>query len=128
MSVQGHEVQMRWGDLDALGHVGHVAALAYLEEGRDAFLREHGIDRAEYVVGRCEVNYHNEIEPDLGAVTVHCEITELGGASVGTREQIVDGDGRVLVEAEFALVLWDPDGREPRQITDGERASLGRSA
>jgi acyl-CoA thioester hydrolase len=122
--MNGHEVQMRWGDLDALGHVGHVAALSYLEEGRDAFLRDHGIGREEYVVGRCSIDYRNEIEPALEAVTVECGVRELGRSSVTTGERIVDADGRVLVEAEFALVLWDPDQRQPRQISDQERASL----
>ena len=34
----GHRVQMRWRDLDGLGHVNHTVVLTYLEEGRDAFL------------------------------------------------------------------------------------------
>jgi acyl-CoA thioester hydrolase len=122
----GHPVQTRWADLDALGHVGHVAALTYLEEGRDAFLRDHGIGREEYVVGRCSISYRNEIDPQMRTVNVQCGVRELGRSSVTTDERIVDDAGRVLVEAEFALVLWDPDQREPRQITDDERASLGR--
>ena len=41
VSGDGHEhaVQMRWRDLDGLGHVNHTVVLTYLEEGRDAFLR-----------------------------------------------------------------------------------------
>jgi acyl-CoA thioester hydrolase len=124
MSEDGHRVQMRWGDLDALGHVGHVAALSYLEEGRDAFLRDHGIGREEYVVGRCSIEYHDEIEPALEAVTVHCGVRELGRSSVTTGERIVDAGGRVLVEAEFGLVLWDPAQRQPREISADERTSL----
>jgi acyl-CoA thioester hydrolase len=123
----GHHVQMRWGDLDALGHVGHVAALSYLEEGRDAFLRDHGIGREEYVVGHCSIDYRSEIEPGLETVTVHCAVGELGRTSVRTSEQILDGGGRVLVDAQFALVLWDPVRREPREISDEERASLARA-
>ena len=34
----GHRVQMRWRDLDGLGHVNHTVVLTYLEEGRDVFL------------------------------------------------------------------------------------------
>ena len=57
-TVTGHRVQMRWRDLDALGHVNHPVVLTYLEEGRDAFLKEHGIGREEYVVGRCSVIFN----------------------------------------------------------------------
>ncbi len=53
----GHRVQMRWRDLDGLGHVNHTVVLTYLEEGRDAFLAACGVRREEYVVGRCSVNF-----------------------------------------------------------------------
>lgn len=127
MTVSGHRVQMRWRDLDALGHVNHPVVLTYLEEGRDAFLKGHGIRREEYVVGRCSVSFRDEIDPALEAVTVLCEVRELGRSSVTTSERIVDHTGQVLVEAEFGLVLWDPAQRGSRPITDEERASLGGS-
>ena len=123
--MSGHEVQMRWRDLDALGHVNHPVVLTYLEEGRDAFLARNGIGREEYVVGRCTVSFRGEIDPAMGSVTVECEVAELGTTSVRTRERIVAPEGEPLVEAEFAIVLWDPERRAPRPITDDERASLG---
>jgi acyl-CoA thioesterase FadM len=115
---------MRWRDLDGLGHVSHIVALTYLEEGRDAELRRHGIARDEYVVGRCSVSFRDEIDPGFETVTVQCEVGELGRSSMTTSERILDGAGNVLVEAEFAIVLWDPERRESRPITDKERASL----
>jgi acyl-CoA thioester hydrolase len=124
--MAGHRVQMRWRDLDGLGHVNHTVALTYLEEGRDAFLKDHGISREEYVVGRCEVSWRDEIDPSLETVTVQCSVREVGRSSVTTRERIVDDSGRVVVEAEFGLVLWDPAQRGSRPITDSERASLAR--
>ena len=127
MNGDGHRVQMRWRDLDGLGHVNHVVALTYLEEGRDAFLKDHGISRDEYVVGRCEINWRDEIDPSLETVTVQCAVRELGRSSVTTSERIVDDAGRVVVEAEFGLVLWDPDRRGSRPISDEERASLAGS-
>jgi acyl-CoA thioesterase FadM len=123
----GHPVQMRWQDLDALGHVNHTVVLTYLEEGRDVFLKRHGIRRNEYVVGRCSVNFRNEIDPALEAVTVQCTVAEVGRSSMTTRERILDGAGQALVDAEFGLVLWDPAQRVSRPITTEERASLGRA-
>ena len=119
-----HEVQVRWQDLDGLGHVNHAVVLTYLEEGRDAFLREHGIPRDEYVVGRCSVSFNGEIDPEQQAVMVSCRVLEVGTKSLKTAERIVDAGGEVVVEAEFGLVLWDPEGRTSRLITDAERASL----
>ena len=123
----GHLVQMRWRDLDGLGHVNHTVVLTYLEEGRDVFLKQHGIRRDEYVVGRCSVNFRDEIDPAFEAVTVQCTVRELGRSSVTTSERILDHTGQVVVDAEFGLVLWDPAQRVSRPITDSERASLTSS-
>jgi acyl-CoA thioester hydrolase len=123
-TVAGHRVQMRWRDLDGLGHVNHTVVLTYLEEGRDAYLAERGIRRDEYVVGRCSVSFNGEIDPVFGAVTVQCSVRELGRSSVITSERILDHSGNIVVEAEFALVMWDPEQRGSRRITQEERASL----
>ncbi len=125
--TDGHAVQMRWRDLDGLGHVNHTVVLTYLEEGRDAFLAACGIRRDEYVVGRCAVEFKGEIDPAFETVTVQCAVRDLGNKSVTTSERIVDRSGEAIVEAEFGLVLWDPDRRMSRPITDEERASLVRS-
>lgn len=120
----GHRVQLRWRDLDGLGHVNHTVVLTYLEEGRDAFLAERGIRRDEYVVGKCAIRYLDEIDSELATVTVQTSVRELGRSSVVTSERILGRDGKVVVEAEFDLVLWDPQHRGSRRITDEERASL----
>jgi len=124
VNATGHTVQMRWRDLDGLGHVNHVVVLTYLEEGRDAFLAEHGIDRDEYVVGRCSVQFNGEIDPEFEAVTVQCELRELGTKRISTRERVLDHAGNAVVEASFDLVLWDPAARASRQISDAERVAL----
>jgi acyl-CoA thioesterase FadM len=59
---------------------------------------------------------------------VECEVAELGTSSVKTRERIMDPDGAALVEAEFGIVLWDPELRSSRPITDEERVALERGA
>jgi acyl-CoA thioester hydrolase len=124
VTQDGHRVQMRWRDLDGLGHVNHTVVLTYLEEGRDAWLAGHGIKREEYVVGRCNVNFRREIDPDWKTVTVQCDVRELGRSSLVTTERILDDAGEVVVEGEFGLVLWDPQQRGSRPISDEERASL----
>ena len=78
------QVQMRWGDIDALGHVNHALAFTYFEEARDAFLAERGISRDSYVVGRCEVWWKRELTPGHPAVTVETAVSELGTSSMTT--------------------------------------------
>ena len=122
--MTAHDVQTRWDDLDALGHVGHTAVLVLLEEGRDAFLATHGIRRDQYVVGRCRVSFNREIKASQRSVTVECGVRELGQSSVTTSERILAPDGDVAVEAEFGIVMWDAEVRGSRPITETERASL----
>jgi acyl-CoA thioester hydrolase len=117
-------VQVRWQDLDALGHVNHVVVLTYLEEGRDAMLEANGIRRDEYVVGQCSVSFRREIDASARSVTVECGVRELGRSSLTTSERIVDDAGDVVVEAEFRIVLWDAEQRGARPISESERASL----
>jgi acyl-CoA thioesterase FadM len=122
--VSSHAVQTRWEDIDALGHVGHTAVLVLLEQGRDSFLGSHGIGPDQYVVGRCSVTFEREIDPSQKEVTVECSVQEMGTSSLTTTERILDPAGEIAVAAEFGLVLWDPQRRGSRPITDTERASL----
>jgi acyl-CoA thioester hydrolase len=125
--TDAHRVAVRWRDMDGLGHANHAVFLTYLEEGRDVWLRRHGIGRDEYVVARCTVHYRREIGPWLASVNVHTSASEIGRSSLTTSERLTDEDGNVLADAEFALVLWDPDARSPRPLSDAERASLERT-
>jgi acyl-CoA thioester hydrolase len=118
---------VRWRDFDGLGHVNNAVVLTYFEEGRDAWLRGHGIPRDEYVVGRCSIEFRSEVPAGAEAVTSRCAAVALGTKSLTTRESLTDDDGQVLAEAEFGLVLWDPATRTTRPITDTERASLART-
>ena len=118
------KVATRWQDLDGNGHVNHAVVFTYLEEARDAYLRGHGIDRDEYLVGRCLVEFKGEIVPGDEAVTVEIGVSELGTKSLRTAERIFDPAGAIVVKGEFGLVLWDPAERVTRPITDAERASL----
>ena len=122
-----HRVQTRWRDFDGLGHVNNAVAFTYLEEGRDEFLRRHGIGRDQYVVGRCWADFKHEIDLSCEQLTVECELRELGRSSLTTAQRILDEEGGVVVEAEFGLVLWDPGRRQSRPIAEAERAALEAS-
>ena len=127
MSASEHRVQVRWADLDGLGHVNHPVVLTYLEEGRDAMLERCGIGREQYVVGRCTVTFRGEIDAATREVRVSCAVAELGRSSIRTSEAILSAAGETLVEAEFGIVLWDAAARGSRPITEDERAALVRS-
>lgn len=126
MNILGerHIVQVRWPDLDGLGHVNHSTVLAYLEVGRDAALASRGISGADYVVRHCVIDYQGELRPSGPHVEYQCESVKLGTKSIRTVERLLNSEGHCVVEGIFTLVMWDPGARASRELTTEERASL----
>ncbi|MFJ5646178.1 acyl-CoA thioesterase [Streptomyces sp. NPDC093223] len=116
-----HQVQVRWPDVDGLGHVNHSAVLSLLEVGRDAVLGARGIPPHAYVVRRCEVDYVGELRPLGSYVDYVCDGLTLGNTSIRVSERLLGPGGRAAVSAVFTLVLWDRDARAARPLTAGER-------
>jgi acyl-CoA thioester hydrolase len=114
-----HQVDVRWRDVDALGHVNHAVFLTYLEEGRDAYYDRLVGDLA-YVVARIELDLRAEVRLTHRRVTVRIEAERLGRTSLTTREQLLTADG-VAAVARIVSVRWDPDARRSVPFSPAER-------
>jgi acyl-CoA thioester hydrolase len=125
--VHEKEIEIRWRDLDAYGHVNHAVFATYLEEARDEWL-ERALGRDgdlwDYVVARVAIDYRRELTLEDDRVCARCGLGSLGTSSVRTREELTVGDGEVAAEAEAVLVARDPETRRPRPLTEAERARL----
>lgn len=133
-------VPVRWGDLDAYGHVNNVAVLGFLEEARIAAFWRHP-DAAEQawptaildagpgsatvtVVARQEIEYLQPIDHRRDPLTVEVWLGRLGGASIEVCYEItavVGGVRTVFVQAETTIVLLDAESGRPRRVTEAER-------
>src|ERR1700683_1158708 len=109
-----HPVDVRWRDVDGLGHVNHAVFLTYLEEGRDAFYVQALGRDPHYVVARVEIGLRVGIEGERVAPT-----------SLRTREPIVTPAGVSAAEARVVTVLWDAGARKPLPFAAGERGRAG---
>jgi acyl-CoA thioester hydrolase len=123
-AVFEHPVNVRWRDVDALGHVNHAVFLTYLEEGRDAFFTQTLGSDPLYVVVRLEVDLRAEVRYPQRRVTVRIEVERLGTTSLTTRETILTPSGEVAAEARVVTVRWDPGLRKPIPFSDDERGQL----
>jgi acyl-CoA thioester hydrolase len=122
-----HPVDVRWRDVDALGHVNHAVFLTYLEEGRDAFYtRMLGSDPI-YVVARLEVDLRAEVGYPDRRVTVRIEVERVGTTSLTTRETVLTPSGQVAAEARAVTVRWDAGQRKPVPFSEAERARLAEA-
>jgi acyl-CoA thioester hydrolase len=124
------EIEIRWRDQDAYGHVNNAVFLTYLEEARDEWLTRALADAGDawdYVLARVEVDFRRELTQDDDRILARCELLSLGTSSVRTREQLALLDGQVAAEAEAVLVARDRESRRSRPLLPAERAALERA-
>ncbi len=121
-----HSVDVRWRDVDALGHVNHAVFLTYLEEGRDAFFARY-LGDPSYVVAHVELDLRAEVRYDHRQVRVRVEVERLGTTSLTTRETVLAATGEVAATARIVTVRWDAGRRKPVPFTEAERAGLAQA-
>jgi acyl-CoA thioester hydrolase len=119
-----HPVNVRWRDVDALGHVNHAVFLTYLEEGRDAFYAQVLGRDPIYVVVRIEIDLRAEVRYPDRKVTVRIEVERVGTTSLTTRETIVTPAGEEAAQARVVSVRWDAGLGQPVPFSEAERAQL----
>ena len=125
------EIEIRWRDLDAFGHVNHIVFLTYLEEVRDEWLGSVLADPAlvwGYVIARVEIDYRRELTLEDDVIVARCSLERLGTKSAVTRESIATRGGETAAEAKAVLVARDAETGRSRVISDDERAAFERSA
>ena len=124
------DVELRWRDLDFLGHLNQAVYHELLEEGRGALFEQLGaLDGGFFfVLARVELDHRQEIRRDHGPVTVALRVEAVGRSSVTVAHEIVRADGGVAAEGRSVLVAWDMEARGSRALTGAERDALGAAA
>jgi YbgC/YbaW family acyl-CoA thioester hydrolase len=105
------DLQLRFGDTDAMGHVNNATIVTYLETGRVLFFSEVlGARRVEdilFIVAEVSCRYRIPILLQ-DRVRVRMRITDISRSSFRFHYELADpGDGRVFVEAETVQVMYD---------------------
>jgi len=127
--VHEKEIEIRWRDQDAYGHVNNAVYLTYLEEVRDEWLERALGDSGDawgYVTARVAIDFRRELTQDDDAIVARLWLTRIGTSSVTTREEIVTVGGELAAEAEAVLVARDTETGRSRPLSDAERAALER--
>ncbi len=120
-----YRVALRWGDMDALGHVNQAVYHELLEEARTALItRLPTPPKGAYVMARVELDYRREIPLTDRYVEVALRVQAVGRSSVTVAQQIFRADGELAAEGISVMVAWDPVERSSRPLTDDEVATL----
>jgi acyl-CoA thioester hydrolase len=125
--VHEKQIEIRWRDQDAYGHVNNAVYLTYLEEVRDEWLERALGDTGDawsYVTARVAIDFRRELTQDDDAIVARLWLTRIGTSSLTTREEIVTVAGELAAEAEAVLVARDPESGRSRPLSDPERAAL----
>lgn len=123
------QIEIRWRDQDAYGHVNNAVYLTYLEEVRDEWLERALGDSGDawgYVTARVAIDFRRELTQDDDAIVARLWLTRIGTSSVTTREQIITLGGELAAEAEAVLVARDTETGRSRPLSEAERAALER--
>ncbi len=138
-------IHLRWGDLDALGHVNNTSMLKLLEEARlRAFwLPEHGGEAAPTavfdmsvlegggeratLVARQEIEYLRPVPYGHRPLDVQMWIGKIGGSSLEICYEVFSpaGDEAQILYARSSavVVLVDTATGRPTRLTEAERAA-----
>lgn len=123
-----HEFNVRFGDIDMLGHVNNCRYLTYLEDARVSMLRLDPIREGReplrgLVVARHEIDYRRPLLFRPAPVRVETWVTELRAASFALAYEIRD-DERLYAAARSVIVAYDVKSSRARRLTDEENAFL----
>jgi acyl-CoA thioester hydrolase len=126
-------IDIRWRDLDGLGHVNQAVYQTYGEEIVDAWFRNVlDLPKGEvwdYVVVRLTTEYRSELRLADQQVVGTVKVVRLGTSSITLALELrAVSDGRVAAETEVVFACWDRDKRAARPISDEERAKLEAAA
>jgi acyl-CoA thioester hydrolase len=116
-------VDVRWRDLDMLGHLNQSVYHEFLEEGRAALFVELDALHA-FVLARVELDYRHEVRRDHGYVEIAVRVASVGRSSVVVEHDFLLPDGTVAATGSSVLVAWDPEERRSRPLADDERERL----
>ncbi len=120
-NVYETDIPLRFGDLDAMGHVNNAVTLTLLELGRMKFFADVlGVARVEdirFILAEAVVRYRIPILL-YDVVRLRITIAEISRSSFRFLYELFDPrDGRVFTEAETVQVMYDYAAGRPMPLS-----------
>jgi acyl-CoA thioester hydrolase len=124
--VVTHAEQVRFRDLDPMGHVNNAVFLTYLEQARIVFFEQQGLSVAladmNLVIARVEIDFRAPVR--LGQeVEVAIRAARLGTKSFDFDYELTV-DGEIVAEAKSVQVAYDYGRGEPVPLPEEWREKL----
>ena len=125
-------IPIRWGDMDAMGHVNNAVYFRFMEQARiswfDRLVPENEAWQSTgIVIANASCNYKRAITYP-GTVEVKLFVGTPGGASVPTWYELrVDADPEPYADGAAVVVFIDMKSQKSKRIPEDIRARLERA-
>ena len=122
------EVQVRFRDSDAMGHVNNAVYASYLELGRMRYWTratgETDFSRCGLILARLEIDYRSAAELDT-PLTLWTRVSELRNSSFHMEYRLEEtGTRRLIAEAKSVQVCYDYAARKVRRVPEELRRQI----
>jgi len=127
-----HPIEVRFGDLDAMGHVNNAMIVTYIEQGRFQWWRSYlggrKFQEEGFLLARVEVDYRMPIL--LGDdVRVELLVSRVGNSSFELTYRVTKGlGGELFAEGKSVQVMLDFATNRPRALSQVTRDWLEAQA
>jgi acyl-CoA thioester hydrolase len=125
--VHVERIAIRWGDMDAMGHVNNTVYFRFMEQARIGWF-EGLVPRGEawnatgIVIANASCNFKRAMSYP-GTVDVNVYVGVPGGSSVPTFYELVM-EGQVYADGAATVVFVDMARQKPIRIPESIRARL----
>ncbi len=118
------EINVQWGDQDALGHVNNTIFFKYFESARIHMFNESGIwsafekSKLYVVLAKIDCNFLRSIHyPET--IIVQCGISAVGNSSITVEHQIITkSNGQLVATGQGIVVCADPIAQKSVKIPE----------
>ncbi len=120
---------IRWGDMDAMGHVNNTVYFRFMEQARISWFNALVPEREAWqstgiVIVNASCNYKRPITYP-GTVEIRLLVGEPGGSSVPTFYELrVDDDAAPYADGAAVVVFVDMQTQKPKRIPEDMRERL----
>lgn len=136
------DIELRWGDQDAYGHINNATFARLVEEARvrtfwtgagrertgmENHFRGNDPDSPKMLVANQQIEFLRVLEYSEFPVTVELWVGKLGGSSLEVHYEILDGSAperTVAARAISQIVIVDGTTFRPTRLTTEGRASV----
>ena len=116
------DIQVRFADTDALGHLNNTAFSLYAEGARLEFFSDSGAEVQGLILARIALDFRRQVR-FREEVYVLTQVERVGNSSVTLAQEVYAAE-ELAAEISSVVVLFDYEAGRPRRIPDDLRGRL----